>query len=100
MTELEVCSKMQKLLDISNSRIIIYEEDIPEAEIISWDDGVLAETEESIKTSIKNNNKEIDHLTKCKHKGCIELKKNWKDGGVWKRYTNRESMLTGGKPLI
>jgi len=94
----EVCPKMQKLLDISNSTLPIYMDEIDEEDLVSWDEGVLAQTDASIKDSIKRNNEEIDHMEKCKHKGCIQLGKNWKDGGVWKRYTDRESMLTGKVP--
>jgi len=95
---MEVCSEMQKLLDISNASTPVYDDEIDPEDLVSWDDSVLAQTDESIKDSIKRNNEEIDHMEKCKHKGCIQLGKNWKAGGVWKRYTNRESMLTGKRP--
>lgn len=93
----EVCDKCQKLLDESNNHWAVYEDDVDESELVSWDDGVLAQTDESIQQSIKDHNAIVDHFEKCDHKGCKELMENWKP---YSRYTDRESMLTGKEPML
>lgn len=92
-----VCKECQRVLDISNSHHSIYRDDVDEEDLVSWDDGVLAQTDESIKQSIEDNNAIIDHFENCSHKGCKELMENWKP---YERYTSRESMLTGKEPLL
>lgn len=79
---MEVCSTMQKLLDYDNfKRGTKYKDGIDQNRLRTWNDDVLARTDETIQKMIKSDKNMVSHLTKCKHKGCMELKKNWgKDG--------------------
>lgn len=90
----EVCKKMQKLLDDDNNHPHQYTKEFHDEfgnrEVVSWNDGIRGLTEKSVKESIKYHNRIIDHFQKCKDRGCQELEKRWRP---YKRYTDRESML-------
>ena len=92
-----VCEECQKVLDNSNNHYSVYRDDIDEDELISWDDGILAQTDESIKQNIDLHNAIVNHFENCNNKGCKELMENWKP---YEHYTDRNSMLTGKEPML
>lgn len=74
----DICSIMKKMIDRSNYHSVVeYKETVNQNKLRTWNDDILARTDLSIKDMIDRNNEQVNHLKKCKNKGCKELLKTW-----------------------